>query len=173
MRGRTEANRFTNQQNKYRLSGRLLANRSRGALLLAFLLCLVWPEVASGHATLKQSLPLPDSVLEEPHMLVQLTFTEEVEAEFGAIAVYDHTGRRVDKGDAALDPRDVTRVLATLKPLDDGGYTVVWSSAQTGTRSQARMGSSLVRGWRGHVITSPNYRTPTVCLPFRSPSDPG
>lgn len=100
----------------------------RLVLLLAMVVTLVLGagRPALAHTSLHQALPAPDSTQEKPPASIALQFTEEVEAQFGAIAVYDHTGVRVDTGDAALDPRDVTRVVATLKDLGDGLYTVAW-----------------------------------------------
>ncbi|MDF2627781.1 MAG: copper resistance protein CopC [Symbiobacteriaceae bacterium] len=95
-------------------------------LLVVLLLTLGMGSRALAHATLQQARPQPDITLDQAPARVELTFTEEVEAGFGAIAVYDHTGARVDKGDAALDPTNVTRVLASLPVLGDGLYTVSW-----------------------------------------------
>jgi copper transport protein len=94
-------------------------------LVLAVLaLTLGWATLASAHAALKVAYPTPDAIVAKAPLIVELTFTEEVEAQFGAVSVYDQTGARVDKGDAALDPKDVTRVLATLQSVGDGLYTV-------------------------------------------------
>lgn len=93
-------------------------------ILTVLMLTLGWSATASAHATLETSSPAPDAVLPAGPPQVTLTFNEEVEAQFGAISVYDHTGTRVDKGDAALDPHNPAVVVASLKPLGDGLYTV-------------------------------------------------
>lgn len=103
-----------------------MKRRTLVTTLLALLLTLAAGGVAMAHASLRQALPQPDSQVTQAPAQVALQFNEEVEAQFGAIAVYDQTGARVDKGDAALDPKDVTRVIANLKPLPDGLYTVTY-----------------------------------------------
>lgn len=103
-----------------------MKRRSMLRALLTLLCLFALNGLALAHATLRQALPQPDATLSTAPARIELQFSEEVEAQFGAIAVYDQKGNRVDKGDAALDPKDVTRVLATLKPMSDGLYTVAY-----------------------------------------------
>lgn len=94
--------------------------------ILTVALVLSLASTAFAHAALKGSTPAPDQVLERSPERVELLFTEEVDVSFSAIAVYDHSGARVDRGDAYRDPSDPSRVVAALPPLRDGLYTVAW-----------------------------------------------
>jgi copper transport protein len=136
-------------------------------ILLGLLLILALSGSALAHATLTQSLPLQDAVLSTPPPRVELQFNEEVEAQFGAIAVYDQKGTRVDKGDAALDPKDVTRVIANLKPLDDGLYTVAYRVVSAdGHPITGSYGFSVGQGAAGAQYYKPDLPDPSGTPPF-------
>lgn len=130
-------------------------------LIIVLVLTLGVGRQALAHATLQQALPQPEATLEQAPARVELAFTEEVEAGFGAIAVYDHTGARVDKGDAALDPRDVTRVGASLPPLGDGLYTVSWRVLSAdGHPISGTYGFTVGKGIAGAVYFQPELPDP-------------
>lgn len=103
-----------------------MRTRRLHAALLALMLTLWLAGVAEAHAFLSQATPAPDSASGAAPTVVRLRFTEEVEAQFDALLVYNVFGVRVDPGDAAVDPHDPTQVVASLKPLPAGAYTVVW-----------------------------------------------
>lgn len=129
--------------------------------VLALLLVAVSAGPALAHATLKQATPESGAVLEQAPARVELIFTEEVEAEFGAISVFDHTGNRVDQGDSARDPGDVTRVHATLKPLSDGLYTVTYRVISTdGHPITGSYGFTVGKGTAGAKYYQPELPDP-------------
>lgn len=130
-------------------------------LLLTVLFLLGLAGTALAHATLTKASPEADAILNQAPTQIQLQFSEEVEAQFGAIAVYDHGGVRVDKGDAALDPRDVTRVLATLKPIGDGIYTVAWRVVSAdGHPISGSYGFTVGKGIAGATYYKPDLPDP-------------
>jgi methionine-rich copper-binding protein CopC len=100
----------------------------RGALLAgltaAWLLLTCQPALA--HATLVEASPAPGSEESKPPDRVKLRFSEPVDAEFDPVVVRDAGGARVDAHDARVDPEDARVVLADLKKLPEGSYTVKW-----------------------------------------------
>ncbi len=139
-----------------------------GALMVLLLMSI--SGLAFAHTMLKRSVPEADGILEKAPERIELQFNEEVEAEFGAIAVYDHTGNRVDKGDAALDPRDVTKVVASLTALRDGLYTVAYRVVSAdGHPVSGSYGFTVGKGIEGAryykpVMPDPNGPPPTGLL---------
>ena len=71
---------------------------------------------------------------------VQLYFSEAIEPHFSTISVVNTTGKRVNAGDARVDPADAAHLLLALPSLGDGVYLVVWSviSADDGHQSNTR-----------------------------------
>lgn len=104
------------------------AARRRLALLSA--LSAVWVLLscapALAHANLVSSSPPAGSETPAPPGRVELRFNEPVNAEFDPLVVRDSDGKRVDEGDARVDPQDARVVLATLEELSAGSYTVEW-----------------------------------------------
>jgi copper transport protein len=97
------------------------------ALATALAILLLLPAAASAHATLDATTPERGARLDAAPEQVTLTFSEGVEANFGAVRVYDNDGREVQEGNA-FHPGDRGREVAVrLKPgLGDGGYTVTY-----------------------------------------------
>jgi copper transport protein len=82
---------------------------------------------ATAHAYIVQSAPAPGTTLAQAPKLVSIQFDEPVNLPNGpAIEVVDAAGRRVDANDAAIDPNDVTTVIAHLPRLTPGAYSVRW-----------------------------------------------
>lgn len=82
---------------------------------------------ASAHAYIVASAPAPGAVVGSTPTAVRIQFDEPVELPNGpAIEVLDGSGRRVDDHDAAIDPNDVTSVVAHLAHLARGSYQVRW-----------------------------------------------
>ena len=80
---------------------------------------------AWGHATLVASTPANDAVLKSAPTSVSLRFDEPVETVFGALRVFDASGRRIDSG-ALRKPRGDTIVVSLNGALPRGSYTVAW-----------------------------------------------
>lgn len=99
----------------------------RRALATALAGLLLLPAAASAHATLDATTPERGARLNAAPEQVTLEFSEGVEANFGAVRVFDTNGREVQEGNA-FHPSDRGREVAVrLKPgLGDGGYTVTY-----------------------------------------------
>ena len=107
----------------------------------AFLLLVIIGLVASlqpsltpavlAHGDVVRSEPGPGSVLEQSPAGVTVWFTEPLEPQFGKIHVLDGQGRRLDKGDSAVDSQDPTVMSVSLPPLPNGTYTVAWTNVST------------------------------------------
>jgi copper transport protein len=93
-------------------------------LLIAILLAAVTPVLA--HAELVRAVPEPNAALDRSPALIELYFSEAIEASFSTITVFDESGDQADNGDSLLDPTDPTRLTVTVRTLPDGVYTVVW-----------------------------------------------
>ena len=97
-------------------------------LLAAFALI---PARAAAHANLAESDPAANSVLGSPPERVVIRFTEPLEPALSEIRVLDSLGERVDLGDSALDPADLTIMSVSLGTLGNGAYTVAWRNVST------------------------------------------
>jgi copper transport protein len=101
----------------------------RRAALLAGLAC-AWLVLACvpalAHANLVEASPAPGGEVSKPPEQVELRFNEPVDAEFDPVVVRAADGARVDAHDAHVDPEDARVVLANLKKLPEGSYTVKW-----------------------------------------------
>ena len=88
---------------------------------------------ASAHAELKQAKPAVGGGVTAAPTDVTLNFNERLESAFSSVVVRDAVGKRVDKADAHIDPKDRTVMRASLKPLQPGIYIVVWRALTTDT----------------------------------------
>ena len=64
---------------------------------------------------------------------VQVSFSEPLEAAFSSVVIRDSAGKRVDRGEAHLDPSDRTTMRVSLQPLAKGVYIVVWRALTADT----------------------------------------
>jgi copper transport protein len=99
----------------------------RRALALAVALLLAAPAVASAHATLEATTPARGAKLQAAPKVVEFRFDEPVEANFGALRVFDARGREVQSG-AAFHPGGRGSVVAVrVRPgLGTGSYTATY-----------------------------------------------
>jgi len=97
------------------------------ALALALAALVLLPATAGAHATLDGSDPERGARLDAAPGQVTLRFSEGVEANFGAVRVFDAGGREVQTGET-FHPGDRPREVAVkLRPdAGDGGYTVTY-----------------------------------------------
>jgi copper transport protein len=93
-------------------------------LACAWLVLTCAPALA--HANLVEASPAPGGEVSKPPEQVELRFNEPVDAEFDPVVVRAADGARVDAHDAHVDPEDARVVLANLKKLPEGSYTVKW-----------------------------------------------
>jgi methionine-rich copper-binding protein CopC len=75
--------------------------------------------------------------VDAPPPAVRIWFDGEIEPVFSTLRVEAEDNRRVDKGDAGVDPRDQTVLKVGLPPLPPGKYRVFWSVvARDGHRTE-------------------------------------
>jgi copper transport protein len=88
------------------------------------LIALAVAQGASAHATLQQTEPGSDTVVEAPTQVV-LRFTEPVETGLGAVRVLDANGDEVETG-SLTRPTESSVAVDLPATLPDGTYTVAW-----------------------------------------------
>ena len=81
---------------------------------------------ASAHAFLDHASPGVGSTVHGSPPAVQLFFTQNLEPAFSTIQVVDASGRQVDRGNKAVDPRNPAALLVSLNALPPGDYKVIW-----------------------------------------------
>ena len=93
---------------------------------------LLFPVASLAHARLVRSNPADKAQLAASPAVVELWFSELLDSGFHQIFVYPaaemskkERGNLV-KGTPAVDPRDRTKISATLQPLAPGEYFVEW-----------------------------------------------
>jgi len=97
------------------------------ALALVAVLVLGANGVASAHAQLESTQPVPSSVLTNSPTQVVLHFGEPVEIDFGSLWVIGPNGARVDEGGTHHPDGDSHAVAISLSHhLGDGTYVVAW-----------------------------------------------
>lgn len=96
---------------------------------------LAAPGIAQGHAFLKTAEPGIDSTVSPAPSEVKIRFTGKLEPAFSKLEVHNASGAAVDKGDAAVDPRDPTLMHVSLKPLPAGTYKVHWHAVSVDTHA--------------------------------------
>lgn len=101
--------------------------RLRAGAALGLLALLALPAGAQAHAVLQSTEPLSGATAKRLPAQIVFRFSEPVEGSFGAIRVFDRSGRRVDAGDV-FHPGGQGPDLATkLKPgLAKGSYTATY-----------------------------------------------
>jgi methionine-rich copper-binding protein CopC len=83
---------------------------------------------AAAHAKLVSATPAPGSLVKAPPRLVRAVFNEELAPTHSRMTVTDGRGRRVDDGQGGVDLDDLDRktLVARLRPVGPGRYTVRW-----------------------------------------------
>jgi len=105
------------------------------ARLLATLLLLA-PAAAWAHAFPDHSEPRVGHTVDPPRA-IRVWFDGAIEPVFSTIRVEDGDKRRVDNGDARVDPRDSTLLEVSVPALPPGRYQVLWSVvARDGHRTE-------------------------------------
>ncbi len=105
-------------------------------LLLAGALLLP-PGAAFAHAFPDHSEPRVGATVTLPPSQVRIWFDGEIEPVFSTIRVEDAGKRRVDRGDARVNPQDNRVLEVSVPPLSAGRYRVFWSVvARDGHRTE-------------------------------------
>lgn len=103
----------------------------RAALVLLMLVALLGGATASvrAHSEYKRSEPASGARVGPPTR-VDVWFTQELfrRARANAIEVRASDDRRVDQGEAEVDPADRTHLSVGVQPLEAGTYRVTWRS---------------------------------------------
>ena len=87
---------------------------------------------ARAHAFLDHASPLVGSTVPAaPHELT-LSFTQNLEAAFSTVEVFDANGSRVDQGKASINGNTMR---VALKPLPAGTYRVQWHALSVDTHT--------------------------------------
>jgi len=97
---------------------------------LTLLMLVVWAGAAAAHAKLLRATPAPGSTVTAAPKEVRAWFSEELTPKGSTISVWDRRGRQVDTGKGGVDLNDLDRksMVARLKPLQPGRYTVKWKA---------------------------------------------
>ena len=103
---------------------------ARPIILLVTAALLAWAAVTpvQAHAMLVRSIPDANASLASSPAQVELFFSEAVANKLSKISVMDASGKRLDGGDARVDPADATHLLVSLGSLGDGVYMVAWAA---------------------------------------------
>lgn len=109
----------------------MLIIHRRAVTILITILCMLGilglPNIAWGHASLIQSSPEANAILEEAPERVELTFNEPLQTAFMSIQVTNQDGQRVDTGETSLLPTHPNIMEGDLKAdLPSGVYTIQW-----------------------------------------------
>jgi copper transport protein len=97
------------------------------ALAVALAALALLPATAGAHALLNATSPERGARLDAPPEQVTLRFSEPVEAEFGAVRVFDSEGRQVQAGRPFHPGGRGAEVGVRLRPgLGEDGYTVTY-----------------------------------------------
>jgi methionine-rich copper-binding protein CopC len=100
---------------------------------------LAMPARAAAHAFPDHSEPRVGHTLDASPPAVRIWFDGAIEPVFSQIRVEDSEQRRVDKGDARVNPSDTTLLEVSVPALAPGHYTVIWSVvSRDGHRTDGR-----------------------------------
>jgi len=103
------------------------------ALVLSLAPLLAGQLPASAHAQLLSATPAVGATVASSPAEVLVNFSEPLEAAFSTLIVRDAVGKRVDKTDAHLDPKDRKTMQVSLPLLTKGIYIVEWRALTTDT----------------------------------------
>ncbi|MGI8835732.1 MAG: copper resistance CopC family protein [Pyrinomonadaceae bacterium] len=127
-------------------------------VLLAFLSVTVL-----AHAKLERSEPQNNSTLEQGPKLVELWFSEELEAGLNTIEVKDQSGKRVDRNEVVLTEGN-KKAHVELGELASGIYTVIWKALSADQHAmRGRFAFTVVAPSGGPGTVAPNsLQTPAT-----------
>jgi methionine-rich copper-binding protein CopC len=112
------------------------SSRGSAARALLILALVAMPVPAAAHAFPDHSEPRVGHTVDPPPV-IRIWFDGAIEPVFSTIRVEDGDQRRVDHGDARVDPADSTLLEVSVPPLPPGRYKVFWSVvARDGHRTE-------------------------------------
>ncbi len=98
------------------------------AAVILILATLGLSAFASAHALLVSANPGPNAILAKAPLVVQLSFSENLDPVYSRIQVFNSSRVQVDNQDSRVSPTDPKVMQVSLLPLPNGSYSVVWRS---------------------------------------------
>jgi methionine-rich copper-binding protein CopC len=81
---------------------------------------------AAAHGVLDRTEPRAGGIVKVSPTQIRLWFTGALEPAYSRVHVFDAAGKRMDLGDAAVDPANRALLLVWVSALPPGSYRVVW-----------------------------------------------
>jgi methionine-rich copper-binding protein CopC len=103
---------------------------SKTRFIIVFIVSFVFVRVAEAHAFLDHADPKVGSTLHDPPSEVKVWMTENLEAAFSRLQVFDAKGVEVDKRDIRING---ATMVVSLQKLSAGTYHVSWQAIATDT----------------------------------------
>lgn len=105
-------------------------------MIVVVLAALTGGHQVEAHAKLVRAEPAANSTLKTAPKAVRIWFTQELVPKRSTLSVLDARNRRVDDGKGGVDLADLDRksMIARLKPLGPGKYTVRWRTVSAEDR---------------------------------------
>jgi copper resistance protein C len=101
---------------------------------------LAWTGAALGHAKLLRAEPAAGSTVKAAPRVVRATFNDELDPRRSTMTVTDARTRRVDDGKGGVDLDDLDRktMIARLRAVGPGTYTVHWKAVSADDQNVAQ-----------------------------------
>ncbi len=98
-------------------------------MMLLVVLAISFPQQVLAHASVTESLPAQNEVLEQSPKQIMIRFNEDIQRAYYGIKLYRSSTEEVGGIKAYIDPQDGTRLLADLpSTLPEDIYTVSWKA---------------------------------------------
>jgi copper resistance protein C len=117
------------------------------AIIILLLLTALGPNGAQAHAHLDHANPAVGSTVPIAPQEITLWFTQNLEAVFSTVEVFDGSGGRVDEGKPNISGNTMR---VALKPLSPGTYRVQWHALSVDTHTTDGTFTFQVSGTRPH-----------------------
>src|SRR5215212_5365883 len=103
-------------------------SRSIWAILVALVLTFMLAGTVSAHANLVRSVPAAGALLEAAPKELVLEFSEELDAGFSRVQLYNSKNQVINPGPGVVDPSAPTIMRLALAELPKDSYTALWRS---------------------------------------------
>lgn len=145
------------------------------AACVTLALVVIVPRVGrvEAHAAYASSIPADGAVVPIAPAIVEVIFTQEIDASGTVLRVVGPDGEQIAQGDTALDLDDPNRKRVTVslrRGLESGEYTVEWTtlSREDGESDSGAFSFTVTDGSDGIPIGSP--AASLVASPAATPS---
>jgi methionine-rich copper-binding protein CopC len=95
-------------------------------LVCAALVIALGAASSAAHGVLDRTEPRAGASVKTAPTQVRLWFTGALEPAYSRLEVLDAAGKRMDRGDAAVDPANRALLRVSVPALPPGPYRVVW-----------------------------------------------